>query len=392
MKLLVLGYELPPIGGGTGQSLQHLLNALSQAVQWEIEVWTAASPVAMVRKFPSHVRIIEFSCGKRDLHYWRSGEMAWLLWKTWRQTLGDSPLPDVILVWGGLPLAPLLLGSLGQVPTVIALRGSDVPGFNPRTSGLLWSSFSKMVWQKAACLTTNSPALARMVKKMIAIEGWDGLRTVPDFPRLEVIPNGVISLPSTRQSPSPLSWGSHHHFTLLCVSRLIPRKRIAWVIEALAMLPGEIRSRTNLKIVGEGPERYRLEAMVAELDLASRVTFLGLVPPQEMPNLYLTSDLLVHPSSAEGLSNAVMESLASGMPVLCTEPTGFQDLDEVLLAAKSIQHLAQQIETVLSQPEWYLQLSEKGRAVASRYTWEHTARRYVDLLESLVRKESHKLT
>ncbi len=375
MNLLILGYELPPIGGGTGRSLFHLLQAWPRTSGWEIEVWTAAAPGRLQPSYPPFVHVTEFFCLKRDLHYWRVHEMALLLWRIWRKSLDDSRRPDAVLVWGAWPLAPLLLGSLGDIPSIIALRGSDVPGFNPRTSGFFWRHLAASIWNHATVVTANSPMLAQMAK-----------RTDRETP-IEVIPNGVL-MPvwgAPRNLPADFIEG-RRPFRILAVSRLISRKRIDWLVEAVSIMPPEIRRVVEVTIAGDGPERYRLETMVQELGLLSQFHFLGAVPDEQMAQLYRDADIFAHPSMAEGLSNALLEAMANGLPCLCAERTGFADLDRVLVPATGVGKLAQLVLALISSPDAYLEFSEASLEVASQYTWEAVAARYTDLLDSLTQR------
>lgn len=368
-RLLILGYELPPIGGGTGHALAGLLRAWPAGSDWNIELWTASPPPPHNPVSLPGCTIRTFNCLKKDLHFWRSSESALLLWKTWRKTLGDTPFPDAVLVWGGWPLGVLLLSSLGQVPSVLALRGSDVPGFNPRTSGPFWSGLCRRVWDRAGSLTANSLGLAQLARKTARGR------------RIEIIPNGVdpryLDIPLERPDPG----ASGQPFQILCVSRLIRRKRVEWLVEALAQIHPEIRRDIRLQIVGDGPEKTRLDTMVQELGLAPQITFSGVVPLENMPGLYGGTHLFVQPSQAEGMSNALLEAMASGLPCLVAESTGFADLDETLAGVDSPRSLANQILYLYEHPANRMKMGEQARQAASGYSWSDVACAYMRLLE-----------
>jgi glycosyltransferase involved in cell wall biosynthesis len=370
MHLLILGYEYPPIGGGTGQALHRLLEHWPARDNWEIEVWTAAPPANHTRHRIEGILYREFACGKKDLHFWKSTEQALLLWKTWRRTLGDAPFPDAILVWGGWPLGVLLLGALGQVPSVFALRGSDVPGFNRRTSGGFWRFLSKAVWKRASALTANSPSLARLANQ-----------TQPRR-KIHVIPNGVVmplrALPEWEESP-PVA----RPWQILSVNRLVPRKRVEWLIQALGHLAPDVREQVRVKIAGEGPERYRLETMARELNVHTLVQFLGEVPSEEMAELYRESDVFVLASEAEGLSNALLEAMAHGLPTLLSSPTGFSDIDSAVILCDRPEKIAQHLRLLFHDPRRHDTASAAAVSAASEYSWDQVARIYADLLRDI---------
>lgn len=105
--------------------------------------------------------------------------------------------------------------------------------------------------------------------------------------------------------------------TLIAVGHLIPRKRVHLTIAALAHLPG-----WDLIVVGDGPERPRLEALARETGVAGRVRFLGAQPHHRLPEFYTAADAMVLASSREGWANVLLESMACGTPVIASNIPG----------------------------------------------------------------------
>ncbi len=407
MRILILGYELPPIGGGTGQALAHLVEEWNDLPDVEIEIWTAAPPRGVNRILPNGVTTREFKCFKKQIHFWRGIEQFTLLWRCWRETLGDSPPPDVVLVWGGWPLGLLLLGRLNRFPSVVALRGSDVPGFNTRTSGGLWQVLARRVWNIASAVTVNSPALETLAKK-----------TTPDL-QFEIVPNGV-NLQSVTPAPSVLpanagiqgkvpagppprfpvkpgmtlgtdqseriEWDPIRPIRILSVNRLIRRKRVEMLIQAVALLPPEWFPRLQVQIIGEGPEEHRLRTAVKEFALDPVIEFLGEVPSEEMPGYYEDADFFVLASSAEGLSNALLEAMAFGLPCFHATKTGFEEIDAVTVQFRSAQSLSKKLLNHLERPSKAFRRGDASREVAQKQTWRRAAESYDALLRQIIKK------
>lgn len=109
---------------------------------------------------------------------------------------------------------------------------------------------------------------------------------------------------------------------LVAIGRLAPQKGIDLLLQAIAQLPADY---CRLAIVGEGPERARLEAMADALKLRDRVAFRGY---QSNPHAFLgRADALVLSSRYEGLPNVVLESLAIGTPVIAMPcPGGLKEI------------------------------------------------------------------
>jgi glycosyltransferase involved in cell wall biosynthesis len=134
--------------------------------------------------------------------------------------------------------------------------------------------------------------------------------------RLHVVPHGVDL---DRFTPRPTSRGSE--LQLLVVARLVEKKGLPVLVEAVARL----RSPVRLRVVGAGPQRASLEAAVAAAGIADRVELPGPVTHAELPGCYAASDVVVVPSvvdgggDRDGLPNVVLEAMASGLPVVASD-------------------------------------------------------------------------
>jgi len=98
---------------------------------------------------------------------------------------------------------------------------------------------------------------------------------------------------------------------------LVARKRIDFIIRGFTELAETARDKSVLLIIGDGPERGRLEASASELGVSARVRFLGL--RQDVREILHVSDVLVHSSTAETCTYAITESMAVGIPAVVTE-------------------------------------------------------------------------
>jgi len=146
-------------------------------------------------------------------------------------------------------------------------------------------------------------------------------------------------------------------------------------------------------IGGEGPERSRLEALAAELELTDRVRLLGLV--SDVPSFLADLDVVVQSSLSEGLSNAVIESMAAGRPLVATavgaNPSLIQDgINGLLVPPGDHQRLAEAIKSLLQRPN---DAARMGRAAleyaTKRFTWSTAARVYEELCYQLLGPQIH---
>jgi glycosyltransferase involved in cell wall biosynthesis len=84
----------------------------------------------------------------------------------------------------------------------------------------------------------------------------------------------------------------------------------------------------HLTIVGDGPCRNSLSELVKTLHLENCVTFTGVIPQEELINIYSNMDILVHASLSEGRPNVVLEAMASGLAVIASEIDGIKEVIE----------------------------------------------------------------
>lgn len=114
---------------------------------------------------------------------------------------------------------------------------------------------------------------------------------------------------------------------ILNVSSFYPRKNQVTLIKAFA----SISAKTNhhlLLVGGNESERQKCERLVVELQLSKRVTFLSNIPATDMPVIYKLADMFVYPSFFEGFGIPIVEAMASGTKVLCSDISCFREVGE----------------------------------------------------------------
>jgi teichuronic acid biosynthesis glycosyltransferase TuaC len=193
------------------------------------------------------------------------------------------------------------LGQHFGKPVVLTARGSDV-SLLPRYPGPRRAIRRAM--READALIAVSAGLKDAMVELGA-----------DAAKITVLRNGVdldLFHPAETRAPHPP--------TLLSVGLLIPRKGHDRIIAALPELPG-----FHLRILGEGPERGRLEAQARALGVGDRVAMPGAVPHAALAAQYGAADALVLASSREGWANVLLEAMACGTPVLASPAWGCRE-------------------------------------------------------------------
>jgi glycosyltransferase involved in cell wall biosynthesis len=162
------------------------------------------------------------------------------------------------------------------------------------------------------------------------------------------------------KSPLPVPEGAP---TVAVIGNLWPVKGHRTLIEAVARLPEQLH-HVRFLCAGEGPEREHLTERIAKLGLAERVLLLG--HRLDIPGILARARAACLCSSAEGLSNALMEAMAARLPIVATRVGGNPELvhdgdNGLLVPAGDADALAQALQTLLSSPEKAREMGLRGR-------------------------------
>ena len=187
------------------------------------------------------------------------------------------------------------------------------------------------------------------------------LRRLPQD-RLAIVPNGV--------DPEAFPVGTGPREGVVCVGRLVPYKGVETLVRAAALLAR--RRDVPVRVAGDGPLRAPLARLAARLD--APVTLLGRVPARDLPAFYGSAAATALPSvnGQEAFGICLVESLASGTPVVASDLPGVRDvagLGGVVVPPRDPHALARGIEAVLDRPP--APPVELARRAAEAYDWEH---------------------
>ena len=203
--------------------------------------------------------------------------------------------------------------------------------------------------------------------------------------RLTTIPKGVPPLgPRLTQEAARRALGLPSDVPLLgSISRLVSQKRLGRLLEAQVFL----HENTHLAIAGEGPLRGALGQQARTLRLRDRVHFLGF--QQNIAPLLDAVDALVITSNREGMSGAMLEAMARGVPVISTDVSGAREALEPdtdsqapgLVTGFAPPEIASALNSVLYDRKL---LEEMGRAAEQRYRERFSYERMLDRWEDLL--------
>jgi glycosyltransferase involved in cell wall biosynthesis len=152
---------------------------------------------------------------------------------------------------------------------------------------------------------------------------------------------------------------------LVSVANLIPYKDYDTVIKALSLIKKE-GILFRFIAVGEGSERKRIENLVKSLDLSGEVFLPG--RRVDIKDILYASDIFIHSSIGEGCSNAILEAMAAGLPVIASETGGTSEIvykeTGKLFKYQDVEQLAQMLKDVITNKSLRADLSENAKKKA----------------------------
>jgi glycosyltransferase involved in cell wall biosynthesis len=364
MKILMLNYEYPPVGGGgatvAAQLCEHLVN-----LGHSVDVVTMRYNNLPHKEKINGVQIYRTPSYRSRADICKTHEMATYILGGRKPALqlARENQYDIIHAHFIIPTGPLAkwLHQKTGIPYLITCHGSDVPGYNPDRFGwqhkLLMPHWKKLVRQ-AQTLVSPTQSLADLMKSHC-----------PDLD-ITIIPNGyeASAFDTTRK---------RNRSILLC-SRLLPRKGFQYVIEAVK----DLELDWDIHIIGEGPFRQSLEEMAQESK--TKITFHGWLDRDHpmFRELYETSSIFVFPSEMENFPTVLLEAMSAGCAIITSTAGGCPEVvgdAGILVEPKNINSIRNNLLNLINNSEKRNALAIAGILRVQKFSWQHVSQQYVSL-------------
>lgn len=383
MKILFLNYEYPPLGGGAANATAYLLDEFSRMPDVSVELVTSSIDAEYRREsIGENIVIHRLPIGKnaKNLHFQSLKDLIIYSFKAYffARKLMKREKYDMAQAFFTVPsgaVAWKLRREFG-IPYIVSLRGSDVPGYSDRF-GFLYPFLrpvARAIWRHATAVVSSSQGLKELA-----------LRTSPRQ-GIGIVPNGVDVKHFVPASEKRVQSARTLRLTL-GASRVTDRKGIQYLIEAIDSLKSEYVFL--LTVIGEGNAKAHLERMVRDLGLESRINFVGRIPREETLPYYQEADVFVLPSLNEGMSNAMLEALACGLPIITTRTGGAEELvregeNGFIVKHGDAQDLARALRIVAKDAILRESMGNASRSMAESMSWESVAKQYIELYKNHV--------
>lgn len=381
MRILIHVYEFAPLGGGIGNEIKHILAGFTDYKDYQFDVITSSIKNKFeTEQLHSNVTLYRVPIGdKQDsLSAQKVSNMMrylfWAYWINWKLVLKHHY--DLAMMFG-YPggLVPLLFR--WRIPYLVALKGIDVPGHSPTFDKwyLIYKPLTWLIWTFSSKILPISKGMQRSAENTLKTDKY------------QIVENGISVSDFTPATEKE----KFKKFTITAGgTRLNRNKGIQHLIEGFKKL-NEKYLDTELLLIGDGEYKEQLEELVKDLGLTESVNFVG-----KQPHDYIKENLpkcaaFCLPSYNEGMSNALLEAIAAGLPVIFT-PTG--GADELVSEANGYivpKHNSEAITEALidlyENKEKRLQQGKASRKLAESMSWEATAKKYIDIFEAWKKEE-----
>jgi len=311
MRILVITYEFPPIGGGGGQAAHDICRKLVSRGH-EVHVLTAHFKGLLRQEIQDGIKVVRFPSARRQLFRADLFAMSgFVIAGSWlgKQYVQEYSF-DIIHVHFAVPSGPVawLLSRYAHTPYVLTAHLGDVPEGVPEKTGrwFRWIyPFTPPIWRDADKVVAVSEYTRQLAMKYYPVEPL-------------VIPNGVdLEL----LDPGEIRVGNPPK--IVFAGRFMHQKNPLQLLRTLENLKNMDWECT---LLGDGPLRDEVERKIKLTGLETRISLTGWVTPQEVYKHLSKSDVLFMPSLSEGLPVIGVQSLAMGLAIVASRVGGFVEL------------------------------------------------------------------
>ncbi len=291
-------------------------------------------------------------------------------WHLWHELAGiglDACRRKLDVVHGLANLGPVVHPGLATVVTILDVIWIHHPeATSPRFQAVM-GTLAPLVGRRSTRILAISQAARDDIAATLHL----------DVQKFDVAPLGILPPPPTQEPPHPRAvrdrLGLGPEPIVLCVAAKRAHKNLHGLIRALALLDSPVQ----LVLPGSSNDYEReLRALALELEVDERVRFPGWISDADLEDLYRAASCFVLPSFQEGFGLPVLEAMARGVPVACSDTSSLPEVagDAALYFDPADERsIAEQLRRLLSDDVLARDLSARGTRRCEQFTWRRTA-------------------
>ena len=374
MRLALINYEYPPLGGGAGNATACIARALARQ-DHDVTVLTSGFGEMHGSASEDGLQTIRLRSRRKRIDRSNYAEMLSFVVSAGRALprVARTLRPDGAIVFFSLPCGPLgwLAKRSSGVPYVISLRGGDVPGADESLHAMhrILAPVRRALLRDALSVVANSKGLADLSQRA-------------DRTPVEVIPNGVDA---DFFCPGTSTESANGTVDCLYAGRLQSAKNLFVLLDQFAKASERASAKLTLTLIGDGPQAEALKRHARAIRIDDRVRWTGWLDKEGTRDAYREADIFINPSLGEGMPNAVLEAMACGLPVIASRVVGNDEVVRhgetgLLFALAEPDALASAIAELADAPARRAAMARRARLIASEYySWDATAAQYAAL-------------
>ncbi len=382
MRILIINYEYPPIGGGGGfvtrdicenmVSRGHIVTVVTSKFQG-LAGRETVNGVNVIRVPVLSRKKVEVAGMASMVSYFPSS-----IFKSMKIIKADGY--EILNTHFAIPSGPAgyVLSKLFHLPNVLAIHGGDI--FDPSKS----------------LSPHNTPILKQTVKYMlnkadcVVAQSTDTRKNAYDYYNIkrpiEIIPLGIKKPVFIKKSREDFNFGNDE--MIFCtVGRLVKRKNIEDTLDILS----EIRNNHKFKfiIMGDGPERENLYELAKQYNISDNVLMMGNVSDELKFQLISLSDIFLSTALHEGFGLVFLEAMDAGIPVISYNRGGQNDFLEdgktgfLVNLGDKVKYKERLLE-IIDNHSLKLAMGEYNKKLIQNYYIDACAEKYINLFEKVI--------
>tara|TARA_B100000686_G_scaffold66387_2_gene71612 strand:- start:21195 stop:22307 length:1113 start_codon:yes stop_codon:yes gene_type:complete len=364
MKIVMHCLYFPPEIGGLESHVFHLCKGLVE-VGCDVSIVTSSSQEGLLAEEEIEgIKVFRTWLPQRSAFGWTThaiGSMPKLI-----QLCADA---DVVHGQSFQSVLPAYTAKkINEIPMVTSWHTSH---FLKKADQVFWRPIFRKFLRSSQYNFTASIEIADVAKSL-----------APDA-MIEAIPNGVDT---QMFQPSTDMKIEDKPTTLIVPRRLYEKNGVEFFIRAMPLIAQSID--VQALIVGDGPERSRLEELTLLLGMQSRIEFLGKREHSEMPKLLNLADIAIFPSLMEATSVAALEAMACGIPVVASAVGGLPELVDRdvggLFRPRDSRSLAETVLSLIGRNDFHELGSTARQRVVEKWSNQHLVNHHLDTYQSVI--------
>lgn len=370
----------PLVGGAEVAAYNLAKNLIKKG--YKIKVTTSNLQRYAEYQLIDDIEIIRIPCRKRNLAAFTQYEMAHFFINSL------SPLyqlvrkfkPDVIHAHFTVPagLLAYLIKRLTKVPYIVTFHGSDVPRYNIKKYSITYALLTpiiKSIWRNANYLISVSENLKQYVTSIM-----------PSL-LVQVINNGVDL---DEFHPRMMKHNNSDPIKIIMVGRLIELKGFQYVIQSIPDVIRKSPKRVIVDVIGEGEKKEELINLTNRLGISQNVNFLGFLDRKELAKKYREASIFVIPSLNEAFPVALLEAMASGLPIIGSKVGGIKEIvkegvNGFLTESKNIHRFSDCLMKLINDDELRYEFGQKSVELSKSWDWKLITMQYEDIYQKVSR-------